>query len=320
FAIFSNINMGVMILNGLERVYVNKYAQQFETILDELQKEIMADISAKGRWSEKKINEMWLSYTVMPYVESQSVIIFSDVTSIRKREEELEHSERMASIGKLTASIAHEIKNPLTSLIGASELMFASSGPQIQDQGESVVNDQLIDIIRREGNRVKTLLDSLFRYTEELKYSMSPCGIHDILNDVSILFKLGHPGVAINSNVEDLKIFADAERMKEVFWNILVNSSEAMAEKGKISVYSKMRNKNVQIIFDDTGPGFIEKNIDRIFDPFFSTKRRGTGLGLAQVYRIVTRHGGSVKAMNTGNGARVIVELILYKDGDENGK
>lgn len=320
FAIFSNINMGVMILNGLERVYVNKYAQQFETILDELQKEIMADISAKGRWSEKKINEMWLSYTVMPYVESQSVIIFSDVTSIRKREEELEHSERMASIGKLTASIAHEIKNPLTSLIGASELMFASSGPQIQDQGESVVNDQLIDIIRREGNRVKTLLDSLFRYTEELKYSMSPCGIHDILNDVSILFKLGHPGVAINSNVEDLKIFADAERMKEVFWNILVNSSEAMAEKGEISVYSKMRNKNVQIIFDDTGPGFIEKNIDRIFDPFFSTKRRGTGLGLAQVYRIVTRHGGSVKAMNTGNGARVIVELILYKDGDENGK
>ncbi|HOB70476.1 MAG TPA: HAMP domain-containing sensor histidine kinase, partial [bacterium] len=89
---------------------------------------------------------------------------------------------------------------------------------------------------------------------------------------------------------------------------------------GEISVYSKMRNKNVQIIFDDTGPGFIEKNIDRIFDPFFSTKRRGTGLGLAQVYRIVTRHGGSVKAMNTGNGARVIVELTLYKDGDENGK
>ncbi len=114
--------MGVMILNGLERVYVNKYAQQFETILDELQKEIMADISAKGRWSEKKINEMWLSYTVMPYVESQSVMIISDVTSIRKRDDELEHSERMASLGKLTASIAHEIKKPLTSLIGASEL------------------------------------------------------------------------------------------------------------------------------------------------------------------------------------------------------
>jgi two-component system, NtrC family, sensor histidine kinase PilS len=316
FSIFSNINMGLVILNGLEKVYSNKYADQFEGVLDELLKTVLQDESARGRWSEKKINELWLSYTVMPYVESQNVVLFSDVTMVRQREEELEHSERMAAIGKLTASIAHEIKNPLTSLIGASELMFAG----VPSDGENGEENQLVTIIRREGNRVKTLLDSLFRYTEELKYSMNVCSLKEISKDVTMLFKLGHPEVKINSNIEDVTVFGDYERLKEVFWNILINSAEAMEGAGEINLTIKRVNKKVQIIVDDFGPGFLEKNIDRIFDPFFSTKKRGTGLGLAQVYRIISRHGGTVKASNIPNGARVVIELAVYINGGENGK
>ncbi|MGI6395045.1 MAG: sensor histidine kinase [bacterium] len=315
FAIFSNINMGIVLLDDEKPIYVNKYASQFENMLDSLQKETISDVSAKGKWSEKKINGTWFSYTVMPYVESQSVIIFSDVTLIRKREEELEHSERMASIGRLTASIAHEIKNPLTSLIGASELIFASSGQPCEEK-ESSTDSQLIEIIKREGSRVKTLLDSLFRYTEDLKYTMVPCSIKEIFDDVAILFKLGHTGITVDSSVEDVKILADIERVKETFWNILVNSSEAMLGEGVVTVYSKRTDKFIKIVFEDSGPGFIEKNIDKIFDPFFSTKKRGTGLGLAQVYRIVTRHGGEVKAENTMWGARVVVSFPLLEDID----
>ncbi len=315
FAIFSNINMGVVILgNNFEKLYYNKYAQQFNPIIDDLVKVMLEDSMAKDKWAEQKIEDLWFSYTVMPYIESQKVVIFTDVTNIRKKEEELEHQERMAAIGRLTASIAHEIKNPLTSLVGSSELMFSGVSPDDSDSA------RLISIVKREGKRVKVLLDSLFKYTEELKYNMEKCSLKQLLNDVITLFSLTNKEVKIENNVEDATLFVDPDRLKEVFWNIVINSSEAMNGKGTLILHSKKKNKKIEIYFDDTGKGFVEKNLDRIFDPFFSTKKRGTGLGLAQVYRIITKFNGKVKALNTDNGARVVLELNLCPEGEEDGQ
>jgi len=309
FSIFSNINMGVIILGqNNEKIYYNKHAEQFGLIMEILIETITGDNSAHGKWSEQKIGDFWFSYTLMPYVESQKVIIFSDVTNIRKKEEEQEHQERMAAIGRLTASIAHEIKNPLTSLVGASELMF--SGISTDDQ-DSI---KLITIVKREGQRVKMLLDSLFKYTEELKYEMKKCNLQSILDDVATLFSLTNKDISVNANVEDALLFVDPDRLKEVFWNIIINSSESMEGNGSINIFTVHHDKTVEIFFDDEGGGFIEKNLERIFDPFFSTKKRGTGLGLAQVYRIVTKFGGKVKAFNTDKGARVVVELNLFSE------
>ncbi|HDT11153.1 MAG TPA: GHKL domain-containing protein, partial [bacterium] len=259
----------------------------------------------------QKIGDLWFSYTVMPYIESQRVIIFSDVTNIRKREETMEHQERMAAIGRLTASIAHEIKNPLTSLVGASELIF-SGVPSDEEDGA-----QLVSIVKREGKRVKMLLDSLFKYTEELKYNMTKCSLKEIHDDVITLFSLSNKNVEINRKYDDAELFVDPNRLKEVFWNIILNSSEAIEDEGEIVIHTKKSDKKIEIYFDDTGKGFIEKNLDRIFDPFFSTKKRGTGLGLAQVYRIVTKFGGKVTAMNTKKGARVVVELNIYLEDED---
>ena len=313
FAIFSNINMGIIILSRKEIIYINKYAYQFSNILNTLVDIILSDVYAKGRWSEKKIEDMWVSFTVMPYVESQEVIIFSDVTNIRKKEEELEYQERMAAIGRLTASIAHEIKNPLTSLIGASELMSASLPLNDSQQSDSD-NNQLVTIVRREGKRVKTLLDSLFRYTEDLKPVMVKCNIRSIIDDVTTLFKLGYPDIKLSHETVDAFIFGDSDRLKEVFWNIFINSAESVDGKGSVKIITRIHDDKVEIIIDDTGPGFNEKDMDRIFDPFYSTKKRGTGLGLAQVYRIITKHGGTVKAQNTGTGARIIIELDVFRE------
>jgi two-component system, NtrC family, sensor histidine kinase PilS len=311
FAIFSNINMGVIILGEkFEKLYYNKYAEQFNPILDKITRKMIEDSSASGKWSEQKIADLWLSYTVMPYIEFQKVIIFSDVTSIRKKEAENEHQERMAAIGRLTASIAHEIKNPLTSLVGASELMFSEVNSDDNDQ------QQLVSIVKREGHRVKMLLDSLFKYTEELKYNFKECSLIEVLDDVITLFSMTNRDVLIEKNVEDIPLYTDPDRLKEVFWNIILNSSEAMSGKGNIRIYTKRKKENIEIYFEDEGGGFIEKNLDRIFDPFFSTKKRGTGLGLAQVYRIITKFGGRVSALNTEKGARVVVELVPYSGGE----
>lgn len=305
FAIFSQINIGIVILDETQKLYVNSYAAQFEEILDKFLAEATKDTLSNGAWSEKKIGELWLSYTVMPYIESQKVVIFSDLTATRKREESFELQEKLASIGKLTATIAHEIKNPLTSLIGASELMFS----EIKESQPESETEELIEIVRREGTRVKTLLDSLFRYTEETSYTIMECDPSSILSDVVTLFRLGHPKVKITCNVEEFSVLGDAEKLKQVFWNILTNSVEEMNDEGEIDIFSEHSDNSFKIYFDDTGPGFIEKNLDKIFDPFFSTKKRGTGLGLALVYRIITKHGGKIKALNTDKGARIIIDF-----------
>lgn len=308
FAIFSNINMGIVISSNNQKIYYNKHASQFAEDLDEIVKIIKQDHSARDKWSEKQILDRWLSYTVMPYVENQEVIIFSDVTDIRKREEEQEYYERMSAIGRLTASIAHEIKNPLTSLIGASELMFSGLSPENND------GEQLIAIVQREGLRVKTLLDSLFRYTEEIRYAMNDWSIVEIISDVEKLFKIGSPNVELNVDVEDVRVYVDYDRMKEVIWNILLNSTEAMEGAGKINISSTVSDDRISLAFDDFGPGFEEKNLDKIFDPFFSTKKRGTGLGLAQVYRVIKKFKGSVRALNTESGARIEISLEVNEE------
>ena len=305
FAIFSQINIGIVIFDETTKFYVNRYAEQFAEILDKFLAEATKDPSSNGAWSEKKIDGIWLSYTVMPYIENQKVIIFSDLTAIRKQEESFELQEKLATIGKLTATIAHEIKNPLTSLIGASELMFS----EIKESQPESETEELIEIVRREGTRVKTLLDSLFRYTEETSYTLMECVPSSILSDVVTLFKLGHPKVKITCKVDEFSVIGDAEKLKQVFWNIMTNSAEEMNDEGEINIFSELSENSFKLYFDDTGPGFIEKNIDKIFDPFFSTKKRGTGLGLALVYRIVTKHGGTIKATNTEKGARIIIDF-----------
>ena len=305
FAIFSQINIGIVILDDKTKFYVNRYAEEFEEILDKFLAEATKDAASNGAWSEKKFGDFWLSYTVMPYIDNQKVVIFSDLTETRKREESFELQQKLASIGKLTATIAHEIKNPLTSLIGASELMF-SEIKEIQPESET---EELIEIVRREGTRVKTLLDSLFRYTEETSYTIMECDPSSILSDVVTLFKVGHPKVRITCNVEEFSVLGDAEKLKQVFWNIMTNSAEEMNDEGEIDIFSEHSDNSFKIYFDDTGPGFIEKNLYKIFDPFFSTKKRGTGLGLALVYRIITKHGGKIKATNTEKGARIIIDF-----------
>ena len=180
---------------------------------------------------------------------------------------------------------------------------------EIKESQPESETEELIEIVRREGTRVKTLLDSLFRYTEETSYTIMECNPASILSDVVTLFKVGHPKIRISCKVDDFPVLGDAEKLKQVFWNIMTNSAEEMNDAGEIDIFSELTEDSFKIYFDDTGPGFIEKNLDKIFDPFFSTKKRGTGLGLALVYRIVTKHGGKIKAMNTEKGARIIIDF-----------
>jgi two-component system sensor histidine kinase HydH len=143
---------------------------------------------------------------------------------------------------------------------------------------------------------------------------MNNWSVLEILSDVEKLFKIGNPGIELNIDVKDARIYVDYDRMKEVIWNILVNSAEAMGGTGKINISSTVSDNRIRLIFDDNGPGFEEKNLDKIFDPFFSTKKRGTGLGLAQVYRVINKFKGSVKALNTENGARIKVSLEINEE------
>jgi signal transduction histidine kinase len=171
----------------------------------------------------------------------------------------------------------------------------------------------LVDIITREGERVRKLLDDLFNFTEERKYKFSQTTIKTLLLDISAISKQKHLQLEFNITGNVSSVECDEDRIKETFWNIILNSSEAMNNSGTITIDISEQNDNCIILFSDEGGGIPKEYMQKIFDPFFSTKKRGTGIGLALVYRTIRAHHGKISAHNTEKGTQFEIILPLKR-------
>lgn len=307
YAILSSLSMGVVIIRERRILYANEFARKVCPDLEAFVAEVVKGPYVYQEWQERRWGGRILHYSVQRYVEQQEVLIFSDVTVMRQREEENRRREKMAVVGQLTASIAHEIKNPLASLIGASE-MLSSSLHGVDDDTR-----QLSEIIAREGERVKNLLDRLFFSTEEPPLIISDVPVRSLLESIVRMFSVSYPRIRVEMAMGDIAILGDADRLREVFWNILINAAEAMREEGTITIHGDVKDGMLIVRIADSGGGIPSEVMERIFDPFFSTKQRGTGLGLAVVHNVVRMHGGEVTARNTDVGAEFLVTLPLRR-------
>jgi len=261
--------------------------------------------------------------SAVPYIVDGKVVatqgFFHDVTERKKMEEHLMVADRLASIGKLASGVAHELNNPLTGVIGFSELLME------KDVDNEVKED--IAIIHHEAVRAAEVVKNLLTFARKHAPLRQPTNINSIIASVLGLrayeYKVNNIKI-ITSFASNLPmIIADSFQLQQVILNIIINAEYAMDEAHKggiLKITTEREGNNINISFADNGTGISEKNMKHLFDPFFTTKGvgRGTGLGLSICHGIVTEHGGRVYARSElGKGTTFIVELPVNTNGTE---
>lgn len=237
------------------------------------------------------------------------IVTFQDLTKLKKLESEVKQKEKWATIGELSSNIAHEIRNPLASLRGSVEMLKEDSVPRNY-------KNRLMEIAINEMERLDRIISDFLTYSRPTAPEFKRFELHRMLDEtIELLKNVEHNKGAISIHKKysgRLEVNADPQKIRQVFWNLGVNAVEAMPGGGELIVSTKDSEKAVEITFTDFGAGIDEKDIEKIFYPFFTTKKDGTGLGLAIAYRIIEEHKGRL-TVNSNPGIGTTFEVILPK-------
>ena len=238
------------------------------------------------------------------------VYSFDDLTEIRRLEREVRMQDRLAAVGRLAAAIAHEIRNPLTSIAGSVSML--SDAPALNSEER-----RLLQIVMRESDRLNKIITDFLAYSRGKQYRFERVNLVPLLEDTLTLLenRLAAESAGIRLERSFAKseawVLADGDKLKQVFWNFCENAVRAMEkEGGKLTVALTERGTDWEMSFSDTGPGINPQQTEKIFEPFQSNFEGGTGLGLAIVYQIVQAHEGKVWARSeVGKGTSFVLRL-----------
>lgn len=257
------------------------------------------------------------------------VLVFSDITEQKMKDEQLQHSMKMDALGKLTGGIAHDFNNLLGVILGYSELLI----DQLDDQSNQ---KRYADNIYQAGERARKLTSKLLTFSRKLPSEASPCNINELLtSERNILEKALTARVELVYQLEQdsWPVYLDPNQLRDAILNICINAMQAMPDGGTITISA--RNVHIeavdkplidldsgdylQLSIDDTGIGMDAETRQRIFDPFFTTKgNAGTGLGMSQVYGFVQQAGGTIHVYSEpGLGTRITLYFPRYRNRDE---
>lgn len=336
--IITSIQSGLMsfALDG-RVIFFNPAAERItgkttDEVLFEHVNTVFPDFDEHDRTSLGELGERWeaayvrpdgerrtIGFSLSPLVDSAgvqrgSILIFQDLTPMRQMAETIRRSEKFAAIGKMAAGLAHEIRNPLASITGSIEMLNTTQTLDEDDRRLMTIVIREIDRLNglvtdflnfarprppeKVGLEVDTLLQEVAQVFSYLRYQPQQKAVHDTGLDLV-------PGVWVEG---------DARQLKQVFWNLMNNAAEAMPDGGRIEIGMRVHEaeRTVEITLSDHGVGIPAENLDHIFDPFYTTKERGTGLGLSLVHRIVEDHGGSMWVESEPDlGSTFVVSLVL---------
>ena len=236
------------------------------------------------------------------------VIIGRDITTLRQTEERLSRTEKLSVVGELSASVAHEIRNPLTSLKGFVQLL------QMEDDKHQDYYQIMLDELNRINHIVGELL--LLAKPQHIKYTK--VAIQKILNDVISLLtveaSLYNVQIEFNFPKEDIILECEPNQLKQLFINLIKNSIEASKNDSKILINLELiENSTIAIMVKDNGCGISQERLQKMGEPFYSSKEKGTGLGLTVSYKIVQSHKGTIvfdSELGLGTTAKITLPLV----------
>ncbi len=254
-----------------------------------------------------------LGFTISPLFSEQgettgTVVTFQDLTHIRALEETSRRQDRLAAIGRMAASIAHEIRNPLAAMRGSIQMLRS-------EMEEDSSQTELMEIILRESDRLNRIISDFLNYARPRSIVHAQVDVGELLQETFTLLRHS-PEVLEKQVIEDeipagqLFADADAEQLRQVFWNLARNALQSMPTGGTLRATVKRNSHNrMRIIFADTGRGMSPQQVEHLFEPFSSTTG-GTGLGLSIVYQIIRDHGGTINVRSReGSGTTITIEL-----------
>lgn len=236
-------------------------------------------------------------------------ILLEDLTAVRSMQEAIRRNDRLAAIGQLAAGLAHELRNPLASMSGSIELL---------GRGENLSQSErrLMEIVLREADRLNLLVTDFLAFARPPPLNLADCDLALLAEETLEMFANSPRADRLElerSGDESLQLQGDASQLRQVLWNLLSNAADAMGGAGKILVEVRQTpRQEAQLKVLDSGPGIDPEVISNIFEPFYTNKRKGTGLGLAWVYRIVEAHQGRIEvASPPEGGAQFTITLPL---------
>lgn len=278
------------------------YTKPIHRIVDAARRVASGDLSVELRTGRKdEIGELTQTFDDM----------VKRIREERALEEKLRETEHLSAIGQLARSIAHEIRNPLNFISLSIDRMRKKFSPVDAAQREQF--ESMITSIKQEIQRLNTLVKDFLDYGKPLRLNRKDANVRALIEDVIALVsaKAESDNIVITYRDEGIPVLrVDPELMKTCILNIIVNAFEAMPSGGNLTIRSGMRNGRAFIVFRDTGVGVSREHIPRLFDPFFSTKATGLGMGLAMTNRVVEEHGGKVEFESAeGKGSTVTILL-----------
>ena len=234
--------------------------------------------------------------------------VCQDLSSIKQMEQRMRQADRLAAVGRLSANMAHEIRNPLASISGAVEALSRDLPPDH-------TRGQLVEIVLRESARLNQIVGDFLEYARPAPMVLLEINMAEILDEVLLLIE--HRSLPANLKVvreygDTLPTRADPQRFRQAVWNLCLNGVQAMPDGGelRVSARSLRERGRLQISIADTGQGISDSDLPHIFEPFFSTKPEGSGIGLALVYRVLEEHGGSIEVRSrVGEGTTFVLTL-----------
>lgn len=334
--ILSHISSGVMLINpqgrirsfngaatditgfSLQQVYDAPAADLFPEFNKIVAPDRLPISRAEGMFTHPSGERRSFGYATTPVKGNHgedlgTLVTFQDLTQLKQIEEQLKRSDRLAAIGRLSAGLAHEIRNPLASISGSAQLLCENCHLSTEDQ-------QLLAIMVKETDRLNHLLTDFLAFARPRRPQKSRLDIATLLDELRQMLLRDQRFQDIDVQIRGerpCRVFIDRSQIWQVLWDLSINAAEAIAGKGTVLITFAHGNPWTLVI-EDSGPGIAPEVRERIFEPFFSTKDKGTGLGLSTVYSIMKAHGGTIRAEAADlGGERFVMHFPQETGGDD---